>query len=288
MTRQVAARPHFPLRFLLPCLLLAGALAACDGDRDRAPAGQSPAKDGPAGPTPTAAAPLEDVVESTPRYIIGITYPKGAARYPALAAELQAYAAAARKDLMEAVAGAGNQPAAPYDLSLSFMELMDTPRVYAVAVDGTSYTGGAHGAPLVARWTWLPERGELLTAQRLVPSPAGWTGISGFVREQLQTALSQRLDAEQVAPEDRAEIFRNGSQMIDAGTAPKPAMFAQFEPIPGEGGTLAGLRFVFPPYQVGPYSDGTQTVEVPAAVLLPHVAPAYRGLFQGGERAAPR
>ena len=49
---------------------------------------------------------------------------------------------------------------------------------------------------------------------------------------------------------------------------------------------LAGLRFVFPPYQVGPYSDGTQTVEVPAAVLLPHVAPTYRGLFQGVAPAA--
>ena len=33
------------------------------------------------------------------------------------------------------------------------------------------------------------------------------------------------------------------------------------------------MRFVFPPYQVGPYADGTQTVDVPAAILLPHLAP---------------
>jgi len=39
---------------------------------------------------------------------------------------------------------------------------------------------------------------------------------------------------------------------------------------------------VFAPYQVGPYSDGTQTVEVPADVLLPFVAPEYRTLFSGG------
>lgn len=45
---------------------------------------------------------------------------------------------------------------------------------------------------------------------------------------------------------------------------------------------MTGLRFVFAPYQVGPYSDGTQTVEVPASVLLLHVAPEYRGLFAGG------
>ena len=45
------------------------------------------------------------------------------------------------------------------------------------------------------------------------------------------------------------------------------------------GGRIAALRFVFPPYQVGPYSDGTQTVDVPASVLLPHVAAGYRELF---------
>ena len=50
----------------------------------------------------------------------------------------------------------------------------------------------------------------------------------------------------------------------------------------GPDGRIAALRFVFPPYQVGPYADGTQTVDVPANVLLPRVAPAYRPLFSGG------
>jgi len=39
---------------------------------------------------------------------------------------------------------------------------------------------------------------------------------------------------------------------------------------------------VFPPYQVGPYSDGTQTVDVPASVRAPHVGTAYAGLFARG------
>ena len=265
---------------LLPGLLLL-ALPACDRDRGDAAAPAAPADGGAATGTAAGAPMLEDVVETTPRYIIGISYPQDASRYPGLAAELRAYADAARKDLMTAVEGIGSdRPTAPYDLSLSFTEVVDTPQVYAVAVDGTSYTGGAHGAPLVARFVWLPERREMLTAGRLLAGPDGWVAVSRFVREQLHTALSQRLDANDVAPEDRAELFRNGAAMIEAGTEPKAATFAQFEPLMGRGGRLAGLRFVFPPYQVGPYSDGTQTVEVPAAVLLPHVAPAYRGLFQ--------
>ena len=129
---------------------------------------------------------------------------------------------------------------------------------------------------------WLPRRNELLTAARLVPDAANWKPVADYVREQLVAGLSTRVDASAPDPAERADMLRDGSRMIDDGTAPAAANFDQFEPIAGEGGRLRGLRFVFPPYQVGPYSDGVQSVEVPAAVLLPVVAPAYRGLFEGG------
>ncbi|HST43947.1 MAG TPA: RsiV family protein, partial [Luteimonas sp.] len=160
--------------------------------------------------------------------------------------------------------------------------LVDSPRIVAVAADGASYTGGAHGNPLVARFVWLPERRALLTAAALIPGAEGWKVVSGHVREQLHAALSQRIDAEELDAAERAEVLRSAARMIDAGSEPEAGDFSQFEPLMGPGGTLRGLRFVFPPYQVGPYSDGLQTVEVPAAVLLPHVAPEYRGLFVAG------
>lgn len=262
-------------------ILLFLALVACDR---QAPAPSAPQPDArPA--VPTAVDPLQDVVETTPRYVIGISYPKSAAKYPGLAAALQAYAAAARRELMQAVEGLGNDtPVAPYDLSLSFSELLDSPTLVAVAADGSTYTGGAHGAPLIARFVWLPQQQRLLTADALIPDEKGWLVVSDFVREQLHTALSQRMDADKVPLPDRVEILKNAGAMIDAGTEPKAVSFAQFEPVVASDGRLAALRFVFPPYQVGPYADGTQTVEVPSAVLLPYVAPAYRGLFQDAAR----
>ncbi len=237
-------------------------------------------------PAVASAVELKDVSESTPDYLIGISYQVQAGKYPGLDAELRKYADNAREDLIEA-AKARQQPggatSAPYDLSLSFTELMDTPRVVAVAADGSSYTGGAHGSPLIARFVWLPEQNRLLRASDLVANAQGWTAISDYVREQLHAALSQRVDADDLSPEDRAEVVRNSTRMIDEGTEPEPDDFALFEPMASpQGGKLAGLRFVFAPYQVGPYSDGTQTVEVPADVLLPHLAPAYRTLFVGG------
>jgi hypothetical protein len=271
----------FPLFILLPALML----AACKREAPTA-ATPVPAQPGTvAVPATASPPPLQDVVETTPRYIIGISYPKSAGKYPGLAEALQAYADASRKDLMQAVEALGNdKPTAPYDLSLSFTELLDSPTLVAVAADGSSYTGGAHGAPLIARFVWLPREQRMLTAAELIPEPQGWQAVSEFVREQLHTALSQRIDADEVPPADRADMLKNAGGMIDAGTEPKAPSFAHFEPVVAADGRLAGLRFVFPPYQVGPYADGTQTVEVPAAILLPHVAPAYRSLFEGVAR----
>ena len=265
-------RPHR----IVPILALCAALAACDR-------GPAPATDGQAPAPAPAAVVLEDVVETRPDYIVGISYPKSATQHPGLAQLLKAYAEGARADLMKAVGGLqGQKPAAPYDLSLQFSGLVDTPRVVAIAADGSTYTGGAHGNPLVARFVWLPQQQALLTADQLIADAAGWQAISDASREQLMTALSQRLDADEVEGGDRAAQLQAGSALIDAGTAPDAGNFRQFEPVMNAEGQIRAIRFVFAPTQVAPYVEGTRTVEVPARTLLPHIVPAYRTLCQGG------
>src|SRR5690606_5234328 len=100
-----------------------------------------------------------------------------------------------------------------------------------------------------------------------------------YVREQLHTKLSERVDADELPPAERAEMIREAGKMIDEGSDADADNFSQFEPVVGPDGKIVALRFVFPPYQVGPYADGVQTVDVPADVLLPQVAEAYRGYF---------
>jgi hypothetical protein len=260
--------------------LAALVLAACERDKPApAPAADATAERAPA----PAVAPsgLQDVVESQPGYMVGITFSRSAARYPGLAAEIKAYADAARAELVTAAKGRGADASAAemYDLSLTFSDVMETPDLVAVAADGSSYTGGAHGNPLLERFVWLPRQNRRLTAELLVPDVRNWKPISDLVREQLHTALSQRLDADELTPDDRAQMTRTAGRMIDEGTAPNASSFRQFEPVPGPGGKLAGLKFVFPPYQVGPYVDGVQSVQLPASALLPLIAPEYRGLF---------
>lgn len=267
------------LSSFVPLLLLA-LLPACQ--RGTSPAVQDPQAPAAQVQTPATVS-LEDVVETKPDYIVGISFPQSAANHPGLAQALKAYADAARGELMQAVAGLkGQKPTAPYDLSLQFTGLTDTPDIVAVAADGSSYTGGAHGNPLVARFVWLPKTRQMLTAQALFTGAGAWQVISDDAREQLSTTLSQRLDSEEFEGADRAEQLQSRSKMIDAGTAPKAENFAQFEPVMDVGGRIRALRFVFPPYQVAPYVDGTRTVDIPARVLLPIMAPEYKPLFIGG------
>jgi hypothetical protein len=270
------------LKFLILLSLVLLVVAGCKREAAVQPASGQP--EVPAMADPTAAATevpvLKDVIETTDGYIIGISYPPVVNKYPGLAREIAAYTDAARSELMEAVAGFGNdKPTAPYELSLAFEQILDSPQLVAVAADGSRYTGGAHGEPLVARFVWLPAQNKLLTAKELVPRVEGWAAIGGFIREQLHTSVSVRADADEMPPQERLEFVRSADKMIDEGTEPDVDNFDAFQPIVDAQGKITALRFVFPPYQVGPYADGTQTVDVPASVLLPHLAPEYAGLF---------
>jgi hypothetical protein len=228
----------------------------------------------------TPAVELKDIIETNERYVIGVSYPPALNKYLGLAKVLADYSEAARSEVMDAVEGLGNdKPSAPYELSLSYQLLLETPQLVAVAADGSSYTGGAHGQPLVRRFVWLPQQQKLLTVDALLPTAEGFIAVSNYAREQLHTAVSLRVEADDLPPIERAQMVKTADKMIDEGTQPDASNFGQFQPLLGADGKIRALRFVFPPYQVGPYSDGTQSVDVPASVLLPHVAPEYADLF---------
>lgn len=270
------------------CLLLSVfVLAGCERSGSDAGSVAGPAEpatgvNAPA-PVPEPVARLQDVIESTSTHIVGVSYGPTISNYPGLAEIVDAHSVQARSDLMEAVEAFGNdQPPSPYELSLTYRALLETPGLVAVSAEGSRYTGGAHGEPIVERFVWLPKQRRLLTAEQLVPETESWSEIGGYVREQLHTSLSLRADADNLGPEERARLVQAADGQIREGTAPDVANFSSFEPMVDGSGKITALRFIFPPYQLGPYADGTQAVEVPAAVLLPHVGAEYKELFAQG------
>ena len=234
----------------------------------------------PTGPVAVQSGPLEDVLEHAPAYMVGISYPRGLDAYPELTALIRGYAQDARAELMEAVSGLGNdKPAAPYELSLAFEAVLQTAELIVVSADGSRYTGGAHGEPLVARFVWLVKERKQLTAQALIPNPAGREKIGREVAAKLNAAATQRVEADRVPFEDQAKQVASTDRMMAEDTAAQVDNFAQFVPVLNPAGQITALRFVSLPYQVGPYSDGTQTADVAASTLLPWVAPEYVHLF---------
>ncbi|MCL1499414.1 DUF3298 and DUF4163 domain-containing protein [Xanthomonas nasturtii] len=266
-------------------LLMLAVLAGCTQRAPTTAEPNEPAADAAA--TPPAAepvvvqsGPLEDVIEHAPAYMVGISYPRGLDAYPELTALIRGYAQDARAELMQAVSGLGNdKPAAPYELSLAFETVLQTPDLIVISADGSRYTGGAHGEPLVARFVWLVKERKQLTAHALIPDPAAWEKIGREVAAQLHAAATKRVEADRVPLEDQAEQVASADRMIAEGTAAQVDNFAQFVPVLNASGQITALRFVLPPYQVGPYSDGTQTAEVTTATVLPSVAPEYGHLF---------
>ncbi|GAB1595759.1 DUF3298 and DUF4163 domain-containing protein [Lysobacter sp. PAGU 2638] len=258
------------------CLLLAACQKPDAASRTRAPGSASASAN-----ATNAQAGLKDVLDTTATHVIGISYPRGLAKYPGLAAEAQRYAALARQQVLDAAKQRPPDTAAgPYELSLEFQLKHESPEMVVLAVDGSAYTGGAHGVPMIQRWVWLPAHNRMLTAADLFPQAQSWQHIATDVRAQLHTELEQRLDADKVEPRERAAMLKSASAMIEGGTEPKPDDFAVFEPVLDHAGKITALRFVFPPYQVGPYSEGMHTVELPVSEFAQDIAPAYRPLFE--------
>lgn len=277
-----------------PALVLVLLVAGCGREPAAPPASPAPAAVAPtAAPAqpvvePASAGPLRDVIEHTPSYMVGISYPSGLDDQPGLVALVRGYADAARAELMKAVDGLGNdRPPAPYELSLGFETRLRTPTLIVVAADGSRYTGGAHGEPLVARFVWLPQQQRQLTAQALLADAHGWDVVGRYAAGQLHASAAARAEADALPPQEQAALLQNSDKMIAEGTAADAGNFAEFEPLLAADGRIAALRFVFPPYQVGPYSDGTRTVDVPAAVLRPLLAPEYAPLFAGAPSETP-
>lgn len=260
---------------LLLSLSLAVWLAGC---------GESSAPVEPVAPAPAAApqsAPaLADVIETTPTHVVGISYDPQIQATAGLQAALQQYAAQARQELDQALAELGNDaPRVPYELSLAFEQTVDSPKLKAIAADGSLYTGGAHGAPLLARFVWLVDEDRRLAADELVTGAGGWKVVADHVEKTLLERMQARLQEDRMEPGVRAEVMDNARRMIADGTMPDSANFSQFEPVVDAGGRITAIRFIFPPYQVGPYADGVQSVDVPAEVVLPYVDRRHAALF---------
>lgn len=260
---------------LLACAVMVGCGQATAPREALQPAVLAEAKESGMASSGPAVPVLEDVVESAPTHMVGISYPRGLDD-PGLVAALQAYAAHARTALAAALeTRAADAP--PYDLTLEFRIVHESPALVAVAADGSTYTGGRASQPLAGRFVWLRGEERLLTAADLIPDETDWSRISGEVRGELRSVYARQAHAVE------GTAGGGGSQAPNARDRPvagrNEVRESMFEPVPGPDGRIAALHFVFPATRLDTGLQDTRTVAVPANALRPHVASRYRELF---------
>ena len=258
----------------LTCLLVActfSLLAGCD---------QTPA---PAAPTTTVAstqqpAPNEDVGQGN-GYAYHVRYPQLGPEWSALGDALRTWAAARKREFLDARLADDDTNAPPYNFDLEFNIARRTSDFVSVLADGSVDTGGAHPAPLVASFNLRTSDGKLIELADLFTDPrVALEALSAEARRQLEGTFEAKL--RETTPErDQAAVLKGMHEWVARGTQAQTQNFAAFL-VDGLETKAIGLTLIFPPYQVSSYADGTQQVEVPAKVFYPLLKPEYRDAFQ--------
>jgi hypothetical protein len=161
----------------------------------------------------------------------------------------------------------------PVETQMNWSIAVETPTLVSAVLEGYTYAGGAHGLPLHAVHHLDPTTGRLLDPAELFATEAGWQALAERVRAVLYARVDEQLaDTE---PEFVEDARKGGREWIDEGTQPGPSHLGLFIPQAGAGGAIETLLFVFPPYQVGPYAEGTHSVAIPVADLRPLLSPRW-------------
>lgn len=215
----------------------------------------------------------------TARYEITLTYPALHPGEEPLAAALRAFGNKQKEsflDVFTEMETPHDLATYPWPLVVKFNEAARGNDYVSVLARGDAFTGGAHGNPILASFNFVPSTGKLVVLTDLLADPRrSLATLARHVRKRLLASRAGE-DAPDVSPPLPPNIDPN---WLRDGSAPKEENYDVFVFDGGPGGHASGVAVIFPQYQVAPYSQGPETVHVPAAVLRPLLKREYRALF---------
>ncbi len=266
-------------------LLLAAGLAGCSAE-------PGPARSGAPGSavasasarTVAAASPGEAtngavrVEEDNDLYGFVFAYPAEASAIPALKARFDKALRDARTSLSGDARNAADEarragyPYRSYDFRKHWETVAQTPRFLSLSAETYTYTGGAHGMTVFDSLLWDKQTGDAREAMALFTSDAA---LDAAVREAFCAELDRQRETKRGAPVDRS------AGDFDACIEP----VANSTVILGSRGgkRFDRIGFLIPPYNAGPYVEGSYEVTLPVDdAVLRAVKPAFRDAFSPG------
>lgn len=209
----------------------------------------------------------------TADYKFSCAYPAAAQRYTTFRRSLDADCATVRASIVREVRGAraaakkGGYPFNPYESSLEWKLVTDTPRFMSLSGDSFTYRGGAHGDLGTRATLWDKQAGRRIDTKSVFVSLAA-------AEAAVRSAYCRQLD-----------VFRREKR---GGPTPAGDMFGACPPLKdltvllgsSGGGRINRIGLIADPYVAGPFAEGKYEVTLPVTpALIRAVKPGYRLAF---------
>jgi len=257
------------------------ALAACGGEtianNTQAPAANAANEAEPANAAQANLAEGGSVAFTQGESEFRISWPATAAAIAPLDAMLRESAQARRKETEDgiraeqAASKEGGYPFRGYSYTEDWSVAADVPALLVLRSEGYSYTGGAHGMPLVKVLYWDKAGNKSLEAGDLFDIAA----LGRAVKDRFCAAL----DAQRAEKRGESVGSGEGSPIPEFDQCVDPTRQTIIAAA-SDGGALDRVHFVIMPYEAGPYAEGIYEIEVPVdAAVLGAVKPAWKGAF---------
>src|SRR3546814_9804204 len=146
----------------------------------------------------------------------------------------------------------------------------DLPRLLSLAAQVATFTGGAHGNTVFDSILWYRTRGREIEPADLLRDPAAAFSTIGEI-------YCDALDQERVEKRQEPLPLEGEDWLIGC-----PALAEQvIVPVDADGNDrFELLRVLIPPYEAGPYVEGTYEVDVPVTdAVRGLIKPEYRDVF---------
>lgn len=167
----------------------------------------------------------------------------------------------------------------PWDFRLDFRVQDSTESFVSILGSGYAFSGGAHGNHFYRTLTLDRRSHRLLQLSDIITDSTALEPVSKYVRPKLIEQLLKQSDTAQGDPRAIANYKKRIRQWVREGTVPNLKNYRHFWLSKPVNGHPTGFTFLFPPYQVAPYSAGEQQVFVPATVFGDGLRIRYRDWF---------
>lgn len=171
----------------------------------------------------------------------------------------------------QAASKEGDYPFRGYSYVEDWAVAADVPALLILQSDGYTYTGGAHGMPIIDTLYWDKAGAKTLDAKDIFDEAT----LSQAVKDRFCKALDDQRAEKRGAPVGSGEP--SGIADFDECVDPIKQTIV---PIATSGGALDTIQFIIMPYEAGPYAEGIYEVAVPVdAAVLGAVKPAWKAAF---------